>query len=250
MRKYNAPRKPVGTPLRGGIMRYVRVIGRGDHGDQNDRKPSASSSPLSSKVGGFTTESDAPNDDNVRRRNTVTSVLHVYTDGSCVHNGGKKAFGGIGGFFGPGDPRNISECVRFGPDVHGAVTNQATEILACLRAIERAAENSTDNTIVVLTDSEYVVKSMNVWAYSWYRNGWKNKKGAPIANVANMRRLFELKRALGARFVHVPAHTDEPAEKGSRAWFDWFGNAQADELAKRGAARCFSVSFRARAGRE
>ena len=239
-------KKPVSErrAARGGgdIMRFVRVIRDGTE------------SRVETTSGGSERHSSVRDSD---EKPQLQQDLNIYTDGSCVHNGGKRAFGGIGVFFGIGDPRNISECVRFGADVHGAVTNQATEILACLRAMETAVDkNDANNNIVIHTDSEYVVKSMNVWAYAWSKNGWKNKKGAPVANVANMRRLFDLKRKLRARFVHVPAHGEEPAIKRSRAWTEWFGNAQADELARRGAARCShppstsAVSFRVHGGKE
>lgn len=58
-------------------------------------------------------------------------TVRVYTDGACSENGKHGATGGIGVFFGPGDPRNISE-----PLAGDYPTNNRAEITAVLRALE------------------------------------------------------------------------------------------------------------------
>lgn len=180
-------------------------------------------------------------------RRVSSETVNIYTDGSCLFNGKKMAKGGIGVFFGDDDPRNISECVNLGVEIDGKVTNQAAELLACVKAVKaiETAKNETTTPppsyfpgVVIHTDSEYVVKSMNVWAYGWNSNGWKNKKGKSVANVYNMRRLFDMKRRYGIRFKHVPAHTHEPFDKNGEEWKHWYGNARADDLAKKGTAEC------------
>lgn len=51
----------------------------------------------------------------------VPSGVIVYTDGSCLGNGGKDARAGIGVYFGPSHPLNVSR--RLTPDVYRQ-TNQ------------------------------------------------------------------------------------------------------------------------------
>ncbi|PFH36570.1 ribonuclease HI protein [Besnoitia besnoiti] len=58
-------------------------------------------------------------------------VLYIYTDGACRSNGrGREARGGIGVFFGDGDPRNVSMRLLGQPQ-----TNQRAELQAILCAI-------------------------------------------------------------------------------------------------------------------
>lgn len=102
--------------------------------------------------------------------------VDVYTDGSCIGNGSRDAIGGVGVYFGPNDPYNLSESVRtvpsssssssarkkngeetkrsntprgkrksregsYGADAEGkltTITSEATELAACARGIEQA----------------------------------------------------------------------------------------------------------------
>lgn len=177
---------------------------------------------------------------------TGRPAINVYTDGSCIHNGKKHAIGGIGVYFGPDDARNISQRVQ-----RGKITNQTMELEACLRAIELAcatarprysSDASTPSppvlpVVTIYTDSEYVVKSMNTWAKDWERKGWKTRFGGDVSNLALVQRLYALKRALGVRFVHVPAHRSEPPCPGCPEHAHWKGNYYADQMATRATAR-------------
>ena len=55
-----------------------------------------------------------------------TVEVVVYSDGSCLNNGKKSARAGVGVYFGPDDPRNVSE------PLEGAQTNQRAEIQVCV----------------------------------------------------------------------------------------------------------------------
>lgn len=183
-------------------------------------------------------------------------TVKVYTDGSCLGNGKKGAIGGIGAYFGSRDPRNISERVRSfeitdetgtGKSTHcSKITNQTMELLACVRAIQsalrmqsqqeglqaqQAAARQTNICIYVYTDSEYVMKSMNVWAKTWSKNNWKTRDGRPVSNEKLMRLLYALKVRYCVSFHHVPAHRDPPTDKNSPQYAHWLGNKRADELA-------------------
>ena len=78
----------------------------------------------------------------------------VYTDGACTKNGKVGARGGIGVYFGPDDPRNLSEPLR-----HERQTNQLAEVMAAVRALETAPR---DIPLHIITDSEYVQKGITV----------------------------------------------------------------------------------------
>lgn len=162
------------------------------------------------------------------------NVVSVYTDGSCVNNGKKCAVGGIGVYFGPRDTRNVSERIT-----RGKITNQTMELEACIRGVQvaldtRDGSGQTKVSVNVFTDSEYVVKSINVWAKDWERKGWRTRFGGTVSNLVLIKRLYDLKNAHGhfVRLEHVPAHRLEPPP-GSALHAHWKGNKAADELATR-----------------
>ena len=65
--------------------------------------------------------------------------LAIFTDGSTLNNqtkGDRK--GGVGVFFGNDDARNIS--LPLEETDSNKVTNQVTELLACIKAIEKRSE--------------------------------------------------------------------------------------------------------------
>jgi len=164
----------------------------------------------------------------------------VYTDGACTNNGSKHAEGGIGVFFGDGDPRNVSRRIRPSAEVPG-ITNQSMELVACKTAVlrwlqQRRDDTTTADVLCVRTDSEYVVKSMTVWAKRWEKDGWKGRNGRPVSNLGLMRDLYAMRKRHGVRFEHVPAHRAAPP-RDSDAYPSWYGNMKADELARGGARK-------------
>ena len=54
---------------------------------------------------------------------TGGGVIDVYTDGACSNNGSRQARAGVGVFFGPQDPRNVSETLE-----GSTQTNQRAEM--------------------------------------------------------------------------------------------------------------------------
>lgn len=185
------------------------------------------------------------------QRGRGLATISVYTDGSCSRNGKYNATGGIGVYFGPNDSRNISKyfdahtLTRYmrQSNLHAdnyKVTNQVMELIACVEAINTAIKSSQRTTekalIHLFSDSDYVVKSMNTWAKTWIKNGWKTKFGTPIANQSLMKTLYSLKLAYDVRFEHVPAHQSEPKiiygdEQSKQQHTHWLGNMMADRLA-------------------
>ncbi len=95
-------------------------------------------------------------------------ALVVYTDGSCLGNPGR------GGW---------AWAVPDGPFASGAdsqTTNQRMEVTAALEALRAFADRPR---IDVVSDSTYVVNCFRQsWWKGWYRKGWRNSQGKPVAN--------------------------------------------------------------------
>lgn len=103
-----------------------------------------------------------------------TQKTIVYTDGACSKNGRASAKGGIGVYFGPDSPLNISEPLT-GPN-H---TNNRAELTAIIRAIQIYPFQIP---LLVYSDSMYCIDGLNKWLSGWKNNGWLKKDGEPVLN--------------------------------------------------------------------
>ena len=107
----------------------------------------------------------------------------VFTDGSCEGNPGP---GGWGFVWVEGD-RIVAEGHGFDPDT----TNNRMELSALIEAYRRLPE---DTSVVVYSDSQLCVKTVNEWAAGWEARGWRRKRG-PIANLELVQELYALANA-------------------------------------------------------
>ncbi|KAJ5166644.1 uncharacterized protein N7482_005425 [Penicillium canariense] len=97
----------------------------------------------------------------------------------------------IGVFFGPDNKKNLASVLD--GDKH---TTQTAELKACLEALTRLFVLHTTwqieppkkstcyplHTVIIKSDSEYVVMGATEWLSKWKENGWKKGSGQPVAN--------------------------------------------------------------------
>lgn len=156
-------------------------------------------------------------------------ILHIYTDGSCLHNGTKRARAGVGVYFAEGDPRNLSRPLDKGE----RQTNNRGEMTAILEALSRTEPDlKAGSTLIIHTDSKYSMRVMGEYGRRCQRRGWRTAEGRTPPNLDLMQRgitwMDRFPRQI--QFEHVHAHTgaDDPHSRG---------NAAADALAVAGAER-------------
>ncbi|KAE8341835.1 hypothetical protein BDV24DRAFT_163058 [Aspergillus arachidicola] len=109
----------------------------------------------------------------------------IYTDGACLDNGGANPKAGCGIIFKPDDAGYL----RFpleneGPtgEAHPQTSNRA-ELRAVIAALRfRFWTGEGFNSLVIATDSEYVVEGVTSWVRGWIRRGWKTSMGAAVKN--------------------------------------------------------------------
>lgn len=140
----------------------------------------------------------------------------VYTDGCCSSNGRRRARAGIGVYWGPGHPLNLS--VR----LPGRQTNQRAEIHAACRAIEQAKAQRI-RKLVLYTDSMFTINGITSWVEGWKKNGWRTSAGKEVTNKEDFMQLERLTRGMDIQWMHVPGHSG------------FTGNEEADRLAREGA---------------
>jgi ribonuclease HI len=138
----------------------------------------------------------------------------AYTDGACQGNGTARAVAGIGVYF-PESGKEISE------PLPGVATNQRAELWAAARALQES-----QGPVEIRTDSSYLVKGMQSWVSGWQRKGWKNSKGAPVANQDLWEELIRLAKGRSVKWTWVEGHSGNA------------GNERADQLAVAGCTGC------------
>ena len=124
----------------------------------------------------------------------------VYTDGACS----KKGQGGWG--WATEEKNVLGDPLRFGWGAEQNTTNQRMEMSAAIQALYNLKGDLT-----IVSDSKYVVDCFNEkWYVKWFKNGWKNSTGKPVANQDLWELLFQL--VLGRQVVWewVRGHNGHP----------------------------------------
>jgi ribonuclease HI len=131
--------------------------------------------------------------------NTAEPIV-VYTDGACSGNPGP---GGWGWAVAPsGEP--------WGSGGELVTTNQRMELMAALEALRSLGVGSEAGPVTVVSDSTYVVNCFrDGWWKKWQRNGWKNSKKEPVANVDIWEPLVEIVRSGDVTFQWVKGHSGD-----------------------------------------
>uniref|UniRef100_T1IKG3 ribonuclease H n=1 Tax=Strigamia maritima TaxID=126957 RepID=T1IKG3_STRMM len=140
----------------------------------------------------------------------------VYINGACELNGQYGTRGGIGVYWGPDDPRNVSE-----PLMGRHQTTNRAEIQAAVRALGQARAGGL-RALTILTDSQFLISSVTQWMDEWRQNGWITSTGQQIENREDFENLIRVSAGINVNWVHVTAHSGN------------IGNDGADQLARQG----------------
>jgi len=155
------------------------------------------------------------------------SILEIYTDGSYSKKG-SKIYCGYGIYFPNGEYKSISRKYT-----HEPITNNRAELYSILKAIVisniinlKRIENDEQEikTINIYSDSEYSVKTFNIWYTKWQ----KDKKDYLNADIIDEIVDHINKSQFKVNIIHVRAHT---GKKDIHS----ISNDIVDKLAKKGA---------------
>ncbi|KAI8965361.1 ribonuclease H-like protein [Daldinia sp. FL1419] len=120
-------------------------------------------------------------------RDDPQSVL-ILTDGACLNNGQPNPKAGWAVIHGPGLAGKVA-CASGRLENKGPFGDESiqTSNRAELRAVIAASRlrhwpGEGFHTMVIATDSEYVVEGSTKWARTWTRNNWKTNTGADVKN--------------------------------------------------------------------
>lgn len=160
-------------------------------------------------------------------RRTNSTEFHIYTDGACVDNGSKNPRGGCAFVFKPSD-RGVRGYTAFRLENRGPTgeqyqqTSNRAELRAVIGALRyRCWDGEGFRSLVIATDSEYIVEGATRWVRGWLRNGWRTRYGAPVKNkdlwqilLGEAERLSD--QGLKIRFWRIPREWNTEADKWAK----------------------------------
>ncbi|KZP05881.1 ribonuclease H-like protein, partial [Athelia psychrophila] len=141
----------------------------------------------------------------------------ICIDGGCTNNGTPSARAGLGVYFGPNSPLNLSERVE-----DGEQTSQRAVLRAAVRALQQVQIALRDDIktrkIVLLSDSKYLVDGITIFIHAWKENGWKGADGKPVVNQKDFKELDELipvleEDGLNVEFWYASREYNQSADK-------------------------------------
>ena len=137
--------------------------------------------------------------------------VHLITDGACLGNPGPGGWAAI---------------LRHGPHkkelwgCEGQTTNNRMELTAAIEGL-RALREPCD--VVVVTDSEYMMKGITSWIHGWKQKGWMTAAKKPVVNQDLWKSLDEQVSRHKTHWEWTKGHADHT------------DNNRCDELASRAA---------------
>lgn len=146
----------------------------------------------------------------------------IYTDGAALGNGTQECKAAYAVWFGDNDPRNV-----YGT-VHDEPSNQIAELTAVKKALEII--RSSKHSWTVVTDSQYSIDCLTKWVHTWKQNGCKTSNNKPVKHKCTIQDAADM--LAGHTLLHVHSHSRQPTNAYSIGWKHWYGNRQADALAK------------------
>jgi ribonuclease HI len=107
----------------------------------------------------------------------MTEPVIIYTDGACRGNPGPGGWGAVLSY--KGKNREL-----YGGEME--TTNNRMELMAAIQALETLTRSCT---VLIHTDSKYVLQGITEWMSNWKKRGWKTAAKTPVKNEDLWRRL-------------------------------------------------------------
>ena len=135
----------------------------------------------------------------------MSPIAIIHLDESCLGNGREGENPGGGGGL-------VETRVRSGRierrdfSIHEpATTNNRMALRGAITALQLLARKGTRMHVLMVSDSEYLVKGMREWVPGWIGRGWKRRTGA-IENLELWQALAEAARLHEVQWTWVRGH--------------------------------------------
>ncbi len=150
------------------------------------------------------------------------AILHL--DESCLGNGreGENPGGGGGLIEARGKSGRIER-----RDVYlhePGTTNNRMALRSARMALDVLARKGARLPVLVVSDSQYLVKGMREWVSGWKARGW-TRKGGPIENLELWKELCQARARHEVQWVWLRGHASHPKNE----YADWLAVRAARE---------------------
>ena len=138
----------------------------------------------------------------------MSRIALVHLDESCLGNG--REGDNPGGYGGLIEARTRSSIQR--RDFYGhaaATTNNRMALTGAITALQILGAKGARMRVLIVSDSEYLVKGVRIWARNWEAKGWK-RSGGPIENLQLWQDLIAATRRHDAQWTWVRGHAGHP----------------------------------------
>ena len=122
-------------------------------------------------------------------------TVEIFTDGACKGNPGPGGWGAL---------LRVGRHEKELSGGEAATTNNRMELTAAIRALEALIEPCT---VVLHSDSKYVLDGITKWVHGWQKNGWKNASKQPVRNADLWHELIAAAKQHKVEWVWVTGHT-------------------------------------------
>jgi ribonuclease HI len=138
----------------------------------------------------------------------VSRVAIVHLDESCLGNGREgENPGGAGGLIEVRSGKRIQRRDFYSHTPN--TTNNRMALTGATAALKLLAAKGNRLRVLMVSDSEYLVKGMREWAPGWASRGWLRKAG-PIENLALWQELAGAARLHDVQWTWVRGHQGHP----------------------------------------
>lgn len=137
-----------------------------------------------------------------------TPIAIVHLDESCLGNGREGDNpGGAGGLIEVRTRAGIQrrDITRHEP----ASTNNRMALEGATAVLDTLSGKGNRFRVMMVSDSQYLVRGIQEWVPAWVRRGW-TRKGGPIENLELWKALVEAARRHDVRWSWVRGHAGHP----------------------------------------
>ncbi len=139
----------------------------------------------------------------------MSGVAILHLDESCLGNGREgENPGGGGGLI---EARSGSSRIQR-RDFYissPATTNNRMALGGAIAALQLLAKKGARLKVLIVSDSQYLVKGMREWVPGWVSRGWRRKEG-PIENLELWKVLLASSRLHDVQWIWVRGHQGHP----------------------------------------
>ena len=140
--------------------------------------------------------------------NVGPPIAVAHLDESCLGNGREGANpGGSGALI---EIRHQGSILRRDVFIHApATTNNRMALSGAIAVLQLLSQKEKRLRLLLISDSEYLVKGVREWAPGWMARGW-TRKGGPIENLELWQALMKSVPLHDAQWTWVRGHSGHP----------------------------------------